>query len=333
MKFRGLIFFVLLLLLIQCGPYQRSQSDKVFLEMKAFISLLEYDLQVLEDEIVNLGEEVKSLYYEMEQTENLKKAPNRKYNRGIYNNKGRVNPNASTIYISKLAEDDDAFNETLRFTEILDYKFKEIVDRYDVVSQVYFNSKHQVNQLFPPYDALSMLDPDHDLTSFNFYYLANEQNNPNAEAVWVDEIYIDPVGRGWVISLIHPVYVEEELIMILGFDITLNSIIGNYLDNFDRDFVLIDATGTLVAGKTRGIESLSLPPLKNHTYNQTISSDSFRVEDYNLFSSKSKEVRKMASQVILANKEEYVLNDYGLQANISAMRMNILDWIVLDLVF
>jgi len=178
-----------------------------------------------------------------------------------------------------------------------------------------------------------MLEPDLDLTSFNFYYLADENHNPNRETVWVDEIYIDPVGNGWMISLLYPIYVGEDLKMVLAFDITLNDIIEAYLDKFDRNFVIIDSTGKLVAGKSKAIEALSLPPLKNHTYTQTITSDSFRIDDFNLFRSKNIEVRKLASQIILSNKDEYLLRDSGLEIKISSAKMETLDWYVLDLVF
>jgi hypothetical protein len=333
MKLRQVIFLVLLISLVQCGPSQRSQEDRIFLEMNAFISLFEYDLQVLEREIINLGEEIQQLYADKSTVLAKNKIHEFDFKRGSLNNAGKDNPLASTIYISELASDEDGISEMVVLTTSIDKRFKEIVDRHDMVSQVYFNSNLHVNRLYPPYDALSMLTPQLDLTTFNFYYLADEKNNPEARPVWVDDIYIDPVGRGWMISLIHPVYFENELKMVLGFDITLNAIIGNYLDKFDRNFVIVDATGTLVAGKTSGIESLSLPPLKNHTYNQTISSNSFRMEDFNLFRSKSQEVRKMASEIILANKKDYILSDYGLQITISSERMSVLDWILLDLVF
>ena len=333
MKLREVIFLVLLISMVQCGPTQRSQKDSIYLEMNAFVSLFEYDLQVLEREIINLGEEIKQLYADKHRVLAQNEIDEFEFKRGSMNNAGKDNPLASTIYISDLATDKDGISEMIVLTASLDKKFKGIVDRHDMVSQVYFNSNLHINRLYPPYDAMAMLTPQLDLTTFNFYYLADEKNNPDARPVWVDEIYIDPVGRGWMISLIYPVYFENELKMVLGFDITLNAIIGNYLDKFDRNFVIVDATGTLIAGKTRGIESLSLPPLKNHTYNQTISSDSFRMEDYNLFRSKSQEVRKMASEIILANQKNYLLKDYGLQVNILSERMSVLDWILLDLVF
>lgn len=334
MKSPKVFLVFLFLLLVQCRSAPKERYEDVLLDMNAFISLMEYDLGELEKEIVALGGEVRNLYSQKEQI--LAQSGNLPIpiaQAGVYNNAGRIDPNQGTIYIPVRADSPQEIREMFLLTESLDKKFRSIIQRNPVVSQVYFNSKYYLNKLYPPYDAIAMLDPDLDVTTFNFYYKADKDNNPDRKPVWVDEIYIDPVGRGWMISLIYPVYVEDDLKMVLGFDITLNDIIESYLDKFDRNFVIVDVTGTLVAGKTKAIESLSLPPLKNHTYKQTITSDSFRMEDFNLFRSKSKEVRKMASNIILNNEKETVLKDLGLNIQVSATKMGVLDWIVLDLVF
>jgi len=327
------VFLLLLLMGLSCSQPEKSKSDEVVLELNTFISLIEYDFHALEEEIGLLGEFVNHLFENEKLI--LSKADKEKYRfiGGFSNVSPNSDPNLSTIYISELAKDKEAAMKLFYLTSSLDSVFKSIIEKYPVVSQVYFNCDLQLNRLYPPYDAFSMLEPDLDLTSFNFYYLADENHNPNRETVWVDEIYIDPVGNGWMISLLYPIYVGEDLKMVLAFDITLNDIIEAYLDKFDRNFVIIDSTGKLVAGKSKAIEALSLPPLKNHTYTQTITSDSFRIDDFNLFRSKNIEVRKLASQIILSNEDEYLLRDSGLEIKISASKMETLDWYVLDLVF
>ncbi|MFD2203383.1 Cache sensor protein [Shivajiella indica] len=324
---------MLLFIISSCSQSQKSKSEDVELELQTFISLLEYDFKVLEDEIKNLGNFVHYLFENKEKI--LSKADKNKYKfRGAFSNVSpNSDPNLSTIYISETSENKQEALELLYLTNSLDSAFRAIIDKHPVVSQVYFNSQLQINRLYPPYDAFSMLDPDLDVTSFNFYYFADEQHNPSKETIWVDETYVDPVGKGWMISLLNPIYFENDLKMVLAFDITLNDIIEAYLDKFDSNFVIIDSTGKLVAGKAKGIEALSLPPLKNHTYTQTITSDSYREEDFNLFSSKNREVRKLASQIILSSEDEYILRDSGVEIKVSAAKMSKLNWYVLDLTF
>lgn len=336
MLLRYTFIVICLSFLFGCSQSETNSFAEIELEINTFITLMEYDLETLEKEIIKLGDTVQYLYANKDEI--LLNADRSKYSfdRGLANSLPNEDPNLSTIYISELLKSQKEWQdakELVYLTNSLDEIFKNIIKKYDVVSQVYFNSDLQVNRLFPPYDARTMLEPNLDLTSFNFYYYADSLNNPERKPVWVDEIYIDPVGRGWMISLLNPVYEDGELKMVLAFDVTLNDIIETYLDKFDRYFIIVDETGTLVAGKTKGIEALSFPPLKNHAYNQTITSDSFRMEDFNLFRSKSSEVRKMASKIILSSEKEYVLKEGEVDVKICAKRMEKLDWYVLDIMF
>jgi hypothetical protein len=333
MKIRIIFLTLLLFTEFSCSQSRKTNSEDVRIELNAFISLVENDFQALEEEIVGLGNFIIHLYDNQDRILRVVDKDKFKFQDGFSNFSPNADPCLSTIFISEKSTNREEAIDLINLTHPLDSVFKEIIDNYPVVSQVYFNSDLQINRLFPPFDALSMLEPDLDLTSFNFYYLADEFHNPTKETVWIDEIYIDPVGKGWITSLLNPIYFEGDLKLVLGFDITLNDIIEAYLDKFDRNFVIIDATGKLVAGKSKAIEALSLPPLKNHTYSQTITSDSFREDDFNLFSSKSREVRKLASKIILANEEEFLLRDAGVEIRISSAKMAKLDWYVLDLEF
>ncbi|WP_228527489.1 Cache sensor protein [Pararhodonellum marinum] len=321
--------FCCFLFCCQSPGKEKAITDPI--QVNAFVSLLEYDLESLEEEIQELAVFTESLFKEKEKW--LAKADPDRFL--IENNMANTAPNQdpefSSIYISTLSTNPKAIRELVKFTHPLDEKFKAIVNDHDVVTQVYYNSVLQVNRLYPPYDVAAMLEPDLDLTSFNFFYQADEKNNPGRGSVWVDEIYIDPVGKGWMMSLLHPVYVEDKLEMVLGFDITVNDIIQFYLDKTTEQLVIIDGEGTLVAGKSKAIEALSLPPLKNHTYLQTITADSFRIEDFNLFKSKSQEVRKMASHFILSKGKYYLLDEGTEKIHITGRKMNKFNWYILDL--
>lgn len=331
MKNTGYLISLLLVIALSCNSSESVENSEHWFELDAMASLMDHDLRELEDEIISLGRFTESLFEHQE--EGLSNADKSKYLiEGVAANAA---PNAdsskSSLYIPEMGQDLDAVMEMIYITNPLDSLFRETLKNKKVVSQVYFNSPVQVNRLYPPYDVYNMLEPDLDLTSFNFYYEADEIHNPSKSTVWVKEIYIDPVGRGWMISLLQPVYHENKLIMVLGFDITVNDIIESYINKSNKILLIVDSTGTVVGGKNKAIEALSLPPLKNHTYTQTITSDSFRVEDFNLFKSKSRDVRKMASNIILAGENKYVLGDVGEKMIIRAKRIDRLNWFILDL--
>ncbi|SMD44283.1 hypothetical protein SAMN00777080_2903 [Aquiflexum balticum DSM 16537] len=335
MKFTSLLASSLLFLLavfVACGPSNSNHYLNNRIELEAIALMMDHDLEVLEDEITKLGEFTTGLFDNKEEV--LSKADKNKYViKGVGANAGiLVDTSLSSLYIPEIDQDKQAVDELIYLTNPLDSLFKSIVEKHKVVSQVYFNSSTQLNRLFPPYDVYNMLEPDLDLTTFNFYYEADEKNNPSRGLVWVDEIYIDPVGRGWMISLLNPVYHYDNLKMVLAFDITVNDIFESYIEKSNKELIVVDATGTVVAGKSKAIEVLSLPPLKNYTYKQTITSDSFRMEDFNLFKSKNIEVRKTASNIILAGERESVLNSEGEKIIVISEKLERLNWYILELV-
>jgi len=216
-------------------------------------------------------------------------------------------------------------------TELLDSAFFKVVTNNDLVTQAYFNSKTQYSRLFPSYGVLSILEPNLDITAFNFYYLADGVRNPDRGPKWVEDVYIDPAGRGWVLSVIHPVYEEEALQGVVGLDITIDNIITQFLNRSNRDLVIVNAEGMIVAGKTKAIESLDMPPLKNHTYSQTINADNFQEQEFNLFKSKNREVRRMVAKFFLEKDNNFQLNVNGSTHQVYCKRMTILNWYLIDI--
>jgi hypothetical protein len=327
-------FFVILsLILISFGcNYERNVEYNVQFELlDSIIRSLEDELLPLEEEIKNLAAFSSQLYANKDSL--ILAAEKDRYiaskNNWFYN--PNLNNKESTVFVSLRSLNTDASVEEVYLTEPMDGEFIRIVDKFPMVTQVYYNSSSQVSRLFPPYDWINTIDPDIDVTSFNFYYLGNEINNPDKDHVWVDEIYVDPAGRGWIMSIIHPVYYESELKGVLGMDITLTDLMRYFLSKFNESLVIVDKQGTIVAGSNNAIESLNMPPLKNHTYVQTIVEDNFRKEDFNLFKSKSREVRQMASKLLLENESIFEFSLDGHNYKVYFRKMNLINWYFLYL--
>lgn len=318
---------------ISCGPSAKNENQTDFFEIKTFVSLLEYDLGLLEDEIIKLSKTTQDLLENPVAKPSSVPAMDIDFSGVSFNSEPGADPEKSSIYFSASRQDQSAVQEMILMTNPLDDEFKKIIKKFPTVSQVYFNSKIQLNRLYPPYDVNAMIEPDLDLTKFSFYYKGDDKHNPSKGPVWVDEMYIDPVGRGWIITLAHPVYVGEDLKMVLGFDITLNDIIENYINKSKRELVIVDGNGTVVAGKAKAIEALALPSLKNYTYTQTITSDSYRKEEFNLFKSKDQNVRIIADKIINSNEQVLWLSENKTRLKILAKKMDKLNWYIIEIQF
>ncbi|GMQ24146.1 hypothetical protein Aoki45_08280 [Algoriphagus sp. oki45] len=217
---------------------------------------------------------------------------------------GSDSSKSSIIILNTTANREKALKEVAA-TNFLDERFSDFVKKNELVAQVYSNSALQVSRVYPCYDHKNIVDPNIDVTQFNFYYAANEINNPNRGLVWIPDAYVDPAGRGWIVSLVHPIYKNDSLFAVLGVDFTVDDVIYNYLQDYEGEYLLVNAKGDIVAGKAGAIETISMPPLKNHVYRETVKSENFRVSDFNLFQSRSREVREMAQEFLLKKSQVF----------------------------
>lgn len=219
----------------------------------------------------------------------------------------------STVIILNSTPNRKKAEEEVVLTNSMDSIFSAFIRDNSRAAQIYSNSSMQVSRVYPAYDARNIVDPDIDVTKFNFYYEADLEHNPSKGLVWIQDAYVDPAGKGWILSLLHPVYEGGELFAVLGVDYTISDLIQLYLDSLEGEFILVNSKGDIVAGKADAIELLSMPPMKNHVYKETVHSDYFRISDFNLFNSKSQEVRNMAKRFILEKKDRF---DFEEEANV-----------------
>lgn len=314
------------IILVSCsdGNSKRDLTQLDFLD--AVISSIEDDLIPLEDEITDLARLAGELYTKRDSL--LPVADRNKYSldRNSWFRNSSSQPSSSTVFVSFQSRDLASSKDEIYITEPLDEAFANTLKKFPMVAQVFYNTRSQTSRVHPPYDLINTIDPQIDITAFNFFYLADEQNNATREHVWVDEIYIDPAGRGWILSIIMPVYHDDQLMGVLGIDVTLAELMRYFSQEKSGRLMIIDSQGTIVAGGKLAIEALSMPPLKNHTYIQTILADNFRREDFNLFKSKSKEVRQMAAKFLLEKDEVFRFELEGHKLKAFCRPMSLLGW-------
>lgn len=326
--------FIILLLglgIIQsCKPTEQEYmiKDSYLLEL---INSMETELLQFNGEIGFLKDHYQYLITNRAQF--LKEADRGKYqfDGGFSTNLPEVDTSLSTLYISTLAEDFQKSKDETYFTNGLDSVFLRLYQRYDLIEQIYTNSAQSVSRVYPSYDVKNLVSPDLDITSFNFYYLGDSKNNPSKGPVWIPEAYVDPAGRGWILSLIQPVYDGETLFAVLGIDFSIDDIIERYLDIASGRLLIVNDKGDIVAAKTSAIEALSMPPLKNFIYRETIQMDNFRISDFNLFNGKSKEVREMAKSILLEKNKYFLFQEEQNIKFAQVVPFSILEWYMIEL--
>ncbi|WP_238787273.1 sensor histidine kinase [Vibrio fluvialis] len=166
----------------------------------------------------------------------------------------------------------------------LDPLMKQIKENNDLVAAVYFNSWDSYNRIFPWFSTLDQYPPDMNIPDYNFYYLATYPHNPQKKVVWTD-VYIDPAGQGWMASSIAPVYFRGFLEGVVGLDITVSAIvesIQNLAVPWNGYAILASNTGNIMALPPQGERDFGVKELTDHNYQQAISEEVFKPEQFNL---------------------------------------------------
>ncbi len=309
-KFRRIFFFLLLgAAVFACQDSENSIQDRKLENIRSLIQKMDDGGQTMALQMDSVAHFYQNLLTQKDSI--LKKPlPNPYQYEGAFskNNPGEDSTLSSIIILNTTPNRQKAEQEVI-LTNVLDSVFAAFKRKNPLAVQIYSNSPMQVSRVYPAYDTKNIVDPDIDVTKFNFYYEADLEHNPGKGLVWISDAYVDPAGKGWILSLLHPVYDGSELFAVLGVDYTVSDIIEQYLNSEKGEYVLVNAKGDIVAGKAKAIEALSLPPLKNHVYRETVQSDNFRISDFNLFNSKSREVREMAQAFLLQKNDRFEFKD------------------------
>ncbi len=167
----------------------------------------------------------------------------------------------------------------------LDPLMKEIKSNNELVAAVYFNGWDSYNRIYPWFLTIDQYPPDMNIPEYNFYYLATDEFNPKRKSVWTD-VYIDPAGQGWMMSSIAPVYNKNFLEGVVGLDITVGTIVDSIQKlkvPWGGYAILTSQNGNIMALPPKGEQDFGVKELTDYTYQQAITKEIFKPEQFNLY--------------------------------------------------
>lgn len=325
------IFSLLFLIVIVTACSNKTDIKKEQIALKERAASINNDFKKIRLEVEMLASELTKLY--QKQAQILPNIDTRKYqlaSNGVFTKP--VDDGGSAIFVSGFYPINENVKNIVYFTEPIDTVFKSLVTKYPEIVQVYYNDKYAINRIYPFFDVLSQYEAKMDIPSFNFYYLADLKHNPKKTSLWVSEPYVDPAGRGWMVSAIAPVYYNNILAGVPGIDVTINTITKRYVqDSINSMNLIIDNSGTIVSAQEEIINMLSFPPLFEHKYIETIKQDTYRKEQYNLALSKEINVRNMANEILKNKKEVVEAEINGEKITVIAEHIPELNWVLLKI--
>ncbi len=191
----------------------------------------------------------------------------------------------AAVYWSALTAKGPAEYDRLERLAALDPLLRDVTLANPLIVQAYLNTHDSLNRIWPWIDAASVFDPDMNIPDFNFYYEADARHNPARAVVWTDA-YVDPAGKGWLVSAIAPAYRGNFLEAVVGADVTIDRIVGDVLSQhvpWHGFLLLIGKSGTLLALPPQGEELFKLRELTRHDYVNAIRADTFKPEEFNVY--------------------------------------------------
>ncbi|MDF3172116.1 ATP-binding protein [Pseudomonas sp. ER28] len=174
----------------------------------------------------------------------------------------------------------------------LDPLMREIVQQNSLVASIYFNSWDSYNRIYPWFDTPAQYPHDMVIPDYNFYYLADIKHNPERKVAWTD-VYLDPAGQGWMLSAVAPVLRGDFLEGVVGLDITVGKLLER-IQSLEVPWggyaVIVSNEMNIMALPPAGEADLGLDELTTHSYDEAITSELFKPEDFNLLKRSGTEV-------------------------------------------
>ena len=175
----------------------------------------------------------------------------------------------SSLYLSSNTEMAPLIRRKITKTAEMDSRFRTLVDNNPNLVTAYFSSWDNMARIYPAmknfYDQFPY---DFDLTSFNFYYLADQMNNPERNSVWT-EVYLDPAGKGWMLSNLVPIYQNNFLEGVTGLDVTLGTFSKHILSSdlqWNSGAMVMDRGGNILTMSRAAEKYLGLMDVSDYNY-------------------------------------------------------------------
>lgn len=247
------------------------------------------------------------------------------------------NNGGSSVILSRDTSLTPNLKKTLYDTEYFDKTLKSIVENDKSIIAAYFNSKDNFSRYYPFIPKVySVFPKDLNMTNYNFYNKALIQSNPSKKPVWTD-VYLDPAGKGWMISSVAPIYNDEKLEGVSGVDVTIDSFIKDFLNiklPYDGKSFILSSNGKIVA-MPKGIESiLNIDEVTAYNYKDSllIEKTIYKSDKFNLLNYHDKKVADNFKNIIASKPYSHKMTFEGKNYLVFTKKLEKTSWHIISLI-
>jgi len=152
-----------------------------------------------------------------------------------------VNDGNCEIWASGLVPIEKNETQKIKSLESLCPSMQRVKDSSKIITNLYLTTFDAIIVNIPYADIHAYLTPKFDFSkSWVTYWKSDAQRNPEKKTIWVVP-YKDALGRGYMTSVITPIYQNDFLEGTLGIDITVNAINEMFVASSKKNLMVITA--------------------------------------------------------------------------------------------
>ncbi|WP_396587957.1 diguanylate cyclase domain-containing protein [Bermanella sp. R86510] len=214
----------------------------------------------------------------------------------------RVNPMAeSSLYYSNLHGLDASNIRKAHWSEQIDPILKAITEISPIVAQSYYNSWDSMIRIYPPVENMpDLFGPNMDIRKQPFYYMADNKHNPGRKAV-LSNTYSDPLGMGWIVTAMAPVYNGDKLEGVAGIDLSISALANQVIDPnlpWRASSLLLDKHGNILAMDPDFNATLRVDVIAGQTFPDLVTQDVQRKDEFNVLSFNEERIKQFFAHFI-----------------------------------
>lgn len=219
----------------------------------------------------------------------------------------------------------------IKLLEHLCPDLKTIYRQSEFIAMVYITTFDSIVMGTPYADINAYMEHGLDLTkAWITYRAAAGAENPEKKTLWVPP-YLDAVGRGYMTSVITPVYVDDVLEGTLGIDMTVDMIAWRFgiLSKKNRMVVTAQTVPVTVNKNSAGI--LKIKGLEKYNYLKKVPENKSIPPSLMMSENPREEIRKIA-EWIRSDAAETVLPVSGQAYRFYKVHIPEVDWFLIEFV-
>lgn len=176
---------------------------------------------------------------------------------------GNANTDTASVFIPSTIPITEEMLADINISIYLDFLGPDFLKNNPQTVAIYYISSSGYTVYYPNTNLAQNVLPDFDPRTESFYAIATPERNPDRLPRWTDP-YQDPAGAGEIVTLVAPVYSDDDKFLgALGADVQLSSIaelVSNIqLSPSDFAFV-IDKNGFIIYMPEYGYEVFNMEP-------------------------------------------------------------------------